>query len=184
FDGKICPNPYEYSTHGQNLVIVNGVSKLYGLTGLRIGWAVSENRSLIGAMGRMQAQSTSCNSDLSEAAAAAALSGDQSCIGDLCSLLQSNRDVLLAELEQIPHVKIHNPQATFYSFADFSYYNPDSQALAQYLLEKALVAVVPGAAFGMDGHLRISFCASQDSIVEGVRRIKQALENLLLKENK
>ena len=184
FDGKICPNPYEYSTHGQNLVIVNGVSKLYGLTGLRIGWAVSENRSLIGAMGRMQAQSTSCNSDLSEAAAAAALSGDQSCIGDLCSLLQSNRDVLLAELEQIPHVKIHKPQATFYSFADFSYYNPDSQALAQYLLEKALVAVVPGAAFGMDGHLRISFCASQDSIVEGVRRIKKALENLSLKEEK
>lgn len=184
FDGEICPNPYEYSTHGQNLVIANGVSKLYGLTGLRIGWAVSENRSLIGAMGRMQAQSTSCNSDLSEAAAAAALLGDQGCIKDLCSLLQSNRDVLLAELEKIPHVKIHKPQATFYSFADFSYYNPDSQALAQYLLEQALVAVVPGVAFGKDGHLRISFCASQDSIVEGVRRIKQALENLLLKENK
>ena len=184
FDGEICPNPYEYSTHGQNLVIANGVSKLYGLTGLRIGWAVSENRSLIGAMGRMQAQSTSCNSDLSEAAAAAALLGDQGCIKDLCSLLQRNRDVLLAELEKIPHVKSHKPQATFYSFADFSYYNPDSQALAQYLLEQALVAVVPGVAFGKDGHLRISFCASQDSIVEGVRRIKQALENLLLKENK
>ncbi len=183
FDGKNCPNPYDYSTNGQNLVIANGVSKLYGLTGLRIGWAVSENKSLISAMGRMQAQSTSCNSDLSEVAAAAALSGDQSCIKDLCSLLQSNRNVLLAELAQIPHLKIHQPQGTFYSFADFSYYNPDSQALAQYLLEKALVAVVPGVAFGLDGYLRISFCASQDSIVEGVRRIKQALENLSLKED-
>lgn len=184
FDGKTCPNPYEYSAKGQNLVIANGVSKLYGLTGLRIGWAVSENRSLISAMGRMQAQSTSCNSDLSEAAAAAALLGDQSCIGDLRSLLQTNRDVLLAELEKIPHLKIQKPQGTFYSFADFSYYNPDSQALAQYLLEKALVAVVPGSAFGMDGYLRISFCASRDSIVEGVRRIKRALENLTLKEDK
>lgn len=183
FDGKSCPNPYDYSTNGQNLVIANGVSKLYGLTGLRIGWAVSENKSLISAMGRMQAQSTSCNSDLSEAAAAAALSGDQSCIKELCSLLQSNRNVLLAELAQIPHLKIHQPQGTFYSFADFSYYNPDSQALAQYLLEKALVAVVPGVAFGLDGYLRISFCASQDSIVEGVRRIKQALENLSFKED-
>lgn len=183
FDGKICPNPYDYSVKGQNLVIANGVSKLYGLTGLRIGWAVSENRSLISAMGRMQAQSTSCNCDLSEAAAAAALLGDQACIGDLRSLLEENRNVLLRELEQIPHITVHKPQGTFYSFADFSRYNPDSQALAQYLLEKALVAVVPGKAFGMDGHLRISFCASQDSIVEGVRRIKRALENLSLKED-
>ena len=184
FDGKICPNPYEYSTDRQNLVIANGVSKLYGLTGLRIGWAVSENRSLMEAMGRIQAQSTSCNSDLSEAAATAALLGDQGCIKDLCSLLQRNRDVLMEELAQIPHLTISKPQATFYSFADFSYYNPDSQALAQYLLEKAFVTVVPGVAFGIDGHLRISFCASQDSIVEGVRRIKKALENLSLKEEK
>ena len=183
FDGKNCPNPYDYSTCGQNLVIINGVSKLYALTGLRIGWAVSENTSLISAMGRLQAQSTSCNSDLSEAAATAALSGEQGCIKELCSLLQRNRDVLMEELAQIPHLKVQQPQGTFYSFADFSYYNPDSQALAQYLLEKALVAVVPGAAFGLDGHLRISFCASQDSIVEGVRRIKRALENLTLKED-
>lgn len=182
FDKKVCPNPHKYSTQGQNLVVVNGVSKVYGLTGLRIGWAVSENKTLISAMGRMQAQSTSCNSDLSETAAAAALNGDQSCIKELCSLLEQNRNVLLAELAQIPHLRVQKPQGTFYSFADFSYYNPDSQALAQYLLETALVAVVPGKAFGMDGHLRISFCASQDSIVEGVRRIKRALENLPIKE--
>ena len=182
FDGKTCPNPYAYSQNADHLVIVNGVSKLYGLTGLRIGWAVSQNSSLISAMGRMQAQSTSCNSDLSEAAAAAALTGSQHCVEELRSLLQHNRDVLIAELEQIPHVCVQKPQGTFYSFADFSHYNPDSQALAQYLLEKALVAVVPGQAFGMDGHLRISFCASEDSIVEGVRRIKRALENLPIKE--
>lgn len=178
FDGQTCPNPYAYSTHGQNLVIVNGVSKLYGLTGLRIGWAVSANAELISAMGRMQAQSTSCNSDVSEAAAAAALTGDQSCITQLRTLLEKNRDVLLEELSHIPHIRVYKPQGTFYSFADFSHYQVSSQALSQYLLEKALVAVVPGNAFGMDGYLRISFCASQEDIVQGVRRIKQALENL------
>lgn len=182
FDGRTCPNPYDYAKNAQNLVIANGVSKLYGLTGLRIGWAVSANKPLIAAMGRMQAQSTSCNSDLSETAAAAALNGDQGCIDELRSLLQHNRDVLLNELAQIPHIAVQKPQGTFYSFGDFSYYNPDSQALAQYLLEKALVAVVPGAAFGLEGHLRISFCADEESIVQGVRRIKQALENISVKE--
>jgi aspartate aminotransferase len=178
FDGQKCPNPCQYSHNSQNLVIANGVSKLYGLTGLRIGWGVSENRSLISAMGRMQAQSTSCNCDLSEVAATAALLGDQHCINDLRSLLEQNRNILLAELAKIPHVVVHKPQGTFYSFADFSYYNADSQALAQYLLETALVAVVPGKAFGMDGHLRISFCASRDSIEQGVQRIAKALKNL------
>ena len=182
FDGQSVPNPYEFAGNAQHLVIVNGVSKLYGLTGLRIGWAVSENKELIAAMGRMQAQSTSCNSDLSETAAAAALTGDQRCIDELRTLLQQHRDVLMNELAQIPHVNVQKPQGTFYSFGDFSYYNPDSQALAQYLLEKALVAVVPGAAFGMDGHLRISFCADEESIVQGVRRIKKALENISKKE--
>lgn len=184
FDGNKCPNPYDFATDKQNLIVANGVSKLYGLTGLRIGWAVSENRSLIGAMGRMQAQSTSCNCDLSEAAATAALLGDQQCIEDLRLLLQNNRDVLLAQLAKIPHVQVHKPQGTFYCFADFSYYHADSQVLAQYLLEKALVAVVPGSAFGMNGHLRISFCAAQDSIVEGTNRIARALKNLSLKEDK
>lgn len=178
FDGNKCPNPYDFSHHGQNLVIGNGVSKLYGLTGLRIGWGVSENKSLISAMGRMQAQSTSCNCDLSEVAATAALLGDQQCIEDLRCLLEQNRNVLLAELNKIPHVTVHKPQGTFYCFADFSHYQADSVALAQYLLEKALVAVVPGKAFGMDGHLRISFCAAADSIVQGVQRIATALKNL------
>ena len=166
FDGKKCPNPCAYSKSGQNLVIGNGVSKLYGLTGLRIGWGVSKNKDLISAMGRMQAQSTSCNSDVSEVAATAALLGDQSCIKELCSLLEQRRNALLTELKKIPHVGVHQPQGTFYCFADFSYYNADSQALAQYLLEKALVAVVPGKAFGMDGYLRISFCADLESIID------------------
>ena len=176
FDGARVPNPCAYAKKGNNLVIINGVSKLYGLTGLRIGWAVSARQDLIAAMGRMQAQSTSCNSDLSETAAAAALTGDQSCIVELRKILEENRNVLLEELSKIPHVQVAKPAGTFYSFADFSHYNASSEALAQYLLEKALVAVVPGKAFGVDGYLRISFCADKASIVEGVRRIRWALD--------
>lgn len=176
FDGNTVPNPCAYAGEAQHLVLINGVSKLYGLTGLRIGWAVCARKDLIAAMGRMQAQSTSCNSDLSETAAAAALNGDQGCVSELQKQLEANRDVLLAELARIPHVKVQKPAGTFYAFADFSHYDASSVHLAQFLLEKAMVAVVPGNAFGAEGYLRISFCADQASITEGVRRIAAALE--------
>ncbi len=178
FDGAKTPNPCAFAKDFNNLVLINGVSKLYGLTGLRIGWAVCENKELIAAMGKMQAQSTSCNSDLSECAAAAALNGPQDCVQELCTILEDNRNTLLAELAQIPHIHVEKPQATFYSFVDFSYYSQDSNALAAYLLEKALVAVVPGRAFGAEGYLRISFCADKASIIEGVRRIARAVADL------
>lgn len=180
FDGAKTPNPCAYAKDFNNLVLINGVSKLYGLTGLRIGWTVCENTNLIAAMSKMQAQSTSCNSDISEVAAAAALNGPQDCVQELRHILEENRNTLLEELAKIPHIHVEKPQGTFYSFVDFSYYNKDSNALAAYLLEKALVAVVPGAAFGAEGYLRISFCADKTAIVEGVQRIAQALKNLPL----
>ena len=178
FDGAKTPNPCAYAKDFNNLVLINGVSKLYGLTGLRIGWAVSANKALIAAMGRMQAQSTSCNCDLSECAATAALTGPQECVKELRRVLEDNRNTLLQELAHIPHIRVEKPQGTFYSFVDFSYYHKDSNALAAYLLEKVLVAVVPGKAFGAEGYLRISFCADKTAIIEGVRRIAEALKNL------
>ena len=178
FDGAEVPNPCAFAKDLNNLVLINGVSKLYGLTGLRIGWAVSENKSLIAAMGKMQAQSTSCNCDISEVAAAAALNGPQECVKELCAVLENNRNTLLDELAKIPHLHVEKPQGTFYSFVNVSYYSKDSNALAAYLLDKALVAVVPGASFGAEGYLRISFCADQSAIIEGVRRIASALKNL------
>ncbi len=184
FDGKKTPNPCAYAKEANNLVIINGVSKLYGLTGLRIGWAVCQNQELISAMGRMQAQSTSCNSDLSEAAACTVLNGDQSCIQDLCRILEDNRNALLAEAAAIPNIRVTCPAGTFYSFIDFSHYNADSNALAQYLLEKARVAVVPGKAFGAEGYLRVSYCADKTSIIEGMRRIRWALDKNAPKEIK
>ena len=178
YDGAKTPNPCAYAKDFSNLVLINGVSKLYGLTGLRIGWTVCENKELIAAMGRMQAQSTSCNSDISEAAATAALNGPQNCVDDLRAVLEDNRNTLLAELANIPHIHVEKPQGTFYSFVDFSYYNPESNALAAYLLDTALVAVVPGKAFGAEGYLRVSFCADKQAIVQGVQRIAAALKDL------
>ncbi len=182
YDGAKTPNPCAYAKDFSNLVLINGVSKLYGLTGLRIGWTVCENKELIAAMGRMQAQSTSCNSDISEAAAAAALNGPQDCVAELRAILEDNRNTLLTELSKIPHLHVEKPQGTFYSFVDFSYYNADSNALAAYLLDKALVATVPGKAFGAEGYLRISFCADKNAIIEGVRRIAAALKDLKPRE--
>ena len=176
FDGVNPASPFTYAKDSSNIVAINGVSKVYGLTGLRIGWAVSSNTELIAAMGRMQAQTTSCNSDVSEAAALAALTGPQDCVDELRKILQNNRDVLIAELSKIPDVKINIPKGTFYCFADFSKYNKDSLALSAFLLDKVFVAVVPGVSFGLDGYLRISYCASKENIIEGVSRIRWALD--------
>lgn len=176
FDGVNPASPFAFAKDNSNIVAINGVSKVYGLTGLRIGWAVSSNTELIAAMGRMQAQTTSCNSDVSEAAALAALTGPQDCVDELRKILQNNRDVLIAELSKIPDVKINIPKGTFYCFADFSKYNKDSLALSAFLLDKVFVAVVPGVSFGLDGYLRISYCASKENIIEGVSRIRWALD--------
>lgn len=176
FDGVNPASPFDFAKDNSNIVAINGVSKVYGLTGLRIGWAVSSNTELIAAMGRMQAQTTSCNSDVSEAAALAALTGPQDCVDELRKILQNNRNTLIAELSKIPDVKINIPKGTFYCFADFSKYNKDSLALSAFLLDKVFVAVVPGVSFGLDGYLRISYCASKENIIEGVSRIRWALD--------
>ncbi|ACC98304.1 Aspartate transaminase [Elusimicrobium minutum Pei191] len=176
FGGAECPVAFKYAKNADNLVVINGVSKLYGLTGLRIGWAVSENKDLIAAMGRMQAQTTSCNCDISEAAAAAVLNGDQSVVTDLKAQLEENRNALMQELKQIKDVGVTVPEGTFYTLVDFRAYGKNSMELAQFLLEKALVAVVPGDAFGLDGYARISYCASKNNVVEGARRIRWALD--------
>lgn len=176
FDGAKAPSPFAYAKNPANIVAVNGVSKVYGLTGLRIGWAVSANKELISAMGRMQAQTTSCNSALSEAGALGVLNGPQDCVEELRSTLEKNRDLLLAELGDIKGLKPYAPKGTFYCFTDCKAYNKNSLEFANFLLEKVLVAVVPGVSFGLDGFVRISYCASAENIKEGVRRIRWALD--------
>ena len=176
FGGKKAPSPYAYAKNPDNIVTINGVSKLFGLTGLRIGWAVSTNTEMIKAMGRMQAQTTSCTSDLSQVGALAALQKDKDFIKNLQKTLETNRDILLKELSQIPNIKANVSDGTFYCLVDFSYYNKSSLDMSAFLLDKVLVATMPSAPFGVDGYLRISYCAGKENIVEGIKRIKWALD--------
>ena len=176
FGGKKAPSPYAYAKNPDNIVVINGVSKLYGLTGLRIGWGVSTNTEMIKAMGRMQAQTTSCTSDLSQVGALAALKEDKDFIKTLQKTLETNRDILVNELKQIPNIKINISDGTFYCLVDFSYYNKSSLEMSAFLLEKVLVATMPSAPFGIDGYLRISYCAGKENIMEGIKRIKWALD--------
>jgi aspartate aminotransferase len=178
FDGRSPANVYRFTQEDidrSQLLVVNCVSKMYAMTGFRIGWGVG-NRALIRAMANIQSQQTSGPACPSQWAAVGALNGVQNSIEALRGTLENNRNVLVARLQAIPGVKVTKPAGTFYTFPDFSAYNPDSQALATYLLDTVRVAVVPGKDFGMEGHLRISFCGAQKEIREGLERIQWALD--------
>lgn len=177
FSGIDVANPYEYAEDiGENskLIIVNGVSKAYAMTGFRIGWAVG-NKTLIKAMANIQGHQTSGPSILGQIGAIAAVNGDQSVVKQLTSSLEANKKVMMEYLGRIDRIRIFEPQGTFYTFSDFSAYEQDSAKMSEYLLEKAQVLTVPGKEFGMDGFLRISFCGNAGEIVEGLDRIREAL---------
>lgn len=178
FDDKVPVSVYKYSkddTDSSRIVVINGVSKLYAMTGFRIGWIIA-NRKITEAMINVQAQNASCTSVVLQAAAAGALTGVQSGIESLRLTLQNNRDVMLNELNSFTGIKTVKPDGTFYCFPDFRAYSNDSVWMSDFLLEKALVVTVPGVEFGMEGHLRLSFCGSIKEITEGVSRIKWTLD--------
>ncbi len=178
FDGRAPTNVYAFSKEdieSSKLLVVNCVSKMYAMTGFRIGWGVG-NRELIRAMANIQSQQTSGPAAPSQWAAVGALNGVQNSIEALRTTLENNRNVLVARLQAIPGVRVVKPAGTFYTFPDFSAYDPNSQRLADYLLETVRVAVLPGKDFGREGHLRISFCGAQKDIREGLERIQWAID--------
>jgi len=178
FDGVRPASAYAFTERDvdeSNVIVVNGVSKLYGMTGFRVGWTVAP-RDLVAVMKNVQAQTTSCPAAVSMAAAEAALTGVQASVENLRLAIQNQRDVLLQELLSFEGVRVAKPEGTFYSLPDFRAYSDDSEELSRLLLEKALVVTVPGKEFGAEGHLRISFCGSTKDITEGIRRIRWALD--------
>ena len=184
FDGKKAVSAYKFAKEqGENskLIVINGLSKLYGMTGFRIGWTIAP-KELVAVMNNVQGQTVSCPSALLQSAAVGALNGMQAVTEALTMTLQNTRDVLLKELASFDKVKVVKPQGTFYLLADFSAYEKSSNKLCEYLLEKALVVTVPGAEFGMEGYLRISFCGSIKECTEGVQRMKWALDPNSAKE--
>jgi aspartate aminotransferase len=178
FDGVKPANPYEFAKdlgEKSKIVITQGVSKMYAMTGFRIGWAIA-NREVIEAMTNIQSHQTSGPVTVSQWAAIGALSGVQTSVESLRLTLQNNRNVLLDRLKTIPGIHVTKPNGTFYAFPDFSAYGRDSHKIAEFLLERVRVLVMPGADFGMEGYIRISYCGTIKEIMDGVERIKWALD--------
>ncbi|MGZ5434076.1 MAG: aminotransferase class I/II-fold pyridoxal phosphate-dependent enzyme, partial [Thermoanaerobaculia bacterium] len=178
FDGAVAVKAWDYARElgeASRMVVVQGVSKMYAMTGFRIGWAIA-NRELSEAMTNIQSHQTSGPVTVSQWAAIGALNGVQNSIESLRLTLENNRNVLVDRLATIPGIRIVKPKGTFYCFPDFSAYSFDSHKLAQFLLDRVRVVTVPGVDFGMEGHLRVSYCGTIKEIMEGVERIKWALD--------
>ncbi len=178
FDGRTWPSPYDFtdkSVEDSKVITLNGVSKLYGMTGFRIGWTIAPRR-LTEIMMNVQAQTTSTASLVVQAAAEGALNGVQSTIEALRQMLQNNRDIMMTELKTFTGIKCDPPGGTFYCLPDFRAYSNDSVELSRFILEKAMVVTVPGKEFGMEGYLRLSICGSVNDIKKGIERIKWAID--------
>lgn len=183
FDGKQALPAYTYTgkdVENSKVIVVNGVAKLYGMTGFRIGW-VAAPRKLVEIMTNVQSQTTTCVSPVMQSAAEGALLGMQSIVEALRLAIQNNRDVLMQELHSFTDIRCIKPQGTFYALPDFRAYIRKSVAassteLSQFILKKALVVTVPGKEFGMEGHLRLSYAGSVKDLTEGVERMKWALD--------
>jgi aspartate aminotransferase len=178
FDGKRPAPGYRFSNkniEATHIIVVNGVSKLYGMTGFRIGWVIAPRR-MVQVMTNIQAQTTSCVPAVLQAAAEGALRGVQSGVESLRLNMQNNRDILMQELKTFHGLRITKPDGTFYALPDFRAYRNNSVELSEFLLRKALVVTVPGKEFGMEGFLRLSYAGTVKDITQGIERIKWALD--------
>jgi aspartate aminotransferase len=169
----------------QQTIVLNGVSKAYSMTGWRIGYCGGPAH-IITAMENIQSQSTSNPSSISQAAAEAALNGDQSCMIPMISAFKERNTFVTEALNQINGVHCLSSEGAFYAFADIRQSMDDLYqrklisvkndiAFSEYLLENAGVAIVPGSAFGCEGYMRLSFATSLDNLKQALSRINNLL---------
>ena len=165
-----CPDLYERT------IVLNGVSKAYSMTGWRIGYAAGP-ADLIKAMKKIQSQSTSNTTSISQVASTAALDGDQSCIDEMLISFKARHDMVVDGLNAIDGISCLQGDGTFYAFADMrglmgriDSIKTDVQ-LAEYLIEKTGIALVPGSAFGSEGYMRLSFATSDDILKAALNRL-------------
>jgi len=172
---NVCPELKDQT------VVINGVSKAYSMTGWRIGYSGGP-AELIKGMKKIQSQSTSNPTSIAQYAAQAALEGDQSFLKDMCDVFEKRHDYVYKTLSAMNGVEVLPSDGTFYSFPSFQAVIDrldgidDDVQLSQLLLEKAEVALVPGSAFGLCGHIRLSFATDMDSLEKALSRIKQIIE--------
>ena len=172
---NVCPELADQT------IVINGVSKAYSMTGWRIGYSGGP-ADLIKGMKKIQSQSTSNPTSIAQYAAQAALEGDQSFLKDMCDVFKQRHDYVYETLKSMDGVEVLPSDGTFYSFPSFHAVIErmdgieDDVQLAQLLLEKAEVALVPGSAFGLSGHIRLSFATDMDSLEKALTRIRQTIE--------
>jgi aspartate aminotransferase len=164
----------------ERTLTMNGVSKAYAMTGWRIGYAGGP-AELIAAMKKIQSQSTSNPASISQAAAEAALTGDQDCVREMAAAFRERHDWLVAALNELPGVRCREGDGTFYAFPDMreamsALGIEDDTDLATWLLEETGVALVPGSAFGIPGCVRLSFAVGLDTLKDAVGRLEKALK--------
>ncbi len=170
----------------ERAIVINGVSKTYSMTGWRIGYAAGPT-DIIKAMTNMQSQSTSNPTSISQAAALAALTGPQDCVEEMRKEFDKRREYIAERLNKIEGISCYRPIGAFYVFPNVSglfgkKYGDrvinSATDFAAYLLDEAKVAVVPGAGFGNDNYVRMSYATSMEEIKRGVDRIEEAVKNL------
>jgi len=171
-----CPDLYDRT------FVLNGVSKAYAMTGWRIGYAAGP-ASVIAAMKKVQSQSTSNPSSISQKAAVAALSGDQQCVTKMVAAFHQRHEKVFRALNKISGVQCHPSDGTFYSFPNIeaaiaSLTNCDTDIdFASQLLEQTGVALVPGSAFGSPGSIRLSFAVSEEQMDDALQRLAQFIQS-------
>lgn len=168
----------------ERTVLVNGVSKTWAMTGWRLGYAAAI-REVAEAMERLQGQTTSNPSSVSQQAALRALSGDRRPALEMRDRFAARRDLILGRVAKLSGVRLLPPDGAFYVFPDFSERIrtarngiTDSATLCDYLIDEAKIVCVPGSAFGMEGHLRLSYAISERDITDGMDRLEEALRGL------
>jgi len=159
------------------LIIVNGVSKAYAMTGYRIGWLMTKNKAFLAACMRLQGQQVTCATMIAQKAAEAALTGSQDCVSEMKKVFEERRELICRLAVSIPAFRFHKPQGAFYLFPDVSAVGSGDE-VAEYLLDKAHVAVVSGSAFGCLECIRLAYAISTEQITEAMQRIKNALDDL------
>ena len=177
----------QFADMKERTVLINGVSKAYAMTGWRIGYMAAP-LWLVKACDKLQGQTTTGATTISQKAAAAALTGDQSCVSEMNTAFKRRKELVVKLVREIPDLEIYDPDGAFYVFPKIDkYYGKtfngtpvkNSTDICLYLLDQAHIATVPGDAFGDDSCIRISFATSDDKLVEAMKRMKYALTALV-----
>ena len=188
YDGKFTSTEKINRLHniGATIITCMSLSKTYAMTGWRIGYSAGPGK-IIKAMSKIQGQATSCANSIGQRAGIEALSGDQKYVKEMLSLFMSRRDLIVDLLNDIKGVSCFLPGGAFYAFPDFTTYLGkraegtllrDTFDISEYILKFANVVTVPGDGFGAPGHIRFSYATNKDTIKEGIKRVKSALEKI------